>query len=126
GLQRFFVSSDDAALEVQPGRERLPWLALFLVLGLVGSVLGLVAVGPQRAAHVLGEWLPTSGGTGGYDPFARGGVNDGDEEVRGDNAHSTGMTETDTFLDSPLPSLYDMISDVYGEPFKPKDQESAI
>jgi transglutaminase-like putative cysteine protease len=92
----------------------------------VGGALGLVAVGPRRAARVLGEWLPTSGGTGGYDPFARGGVNDGDDEVKGENAKSTGMTQTDTFLDSPLPSLYDMINDQYGEPFKPKDQEHAI
>jgi transglutaminase-like putative cysteine protease len=88
--------------------------------------LGLIAVGPQRAARVLGELLPTSGGTGGYDPFARGGINDGGHEVSGDNARSTGMTQTDSFLDSPLPSLYDMISDMYGKPFKPKDQERAI
>jgi hypothetical protein len=77
---------------VQPGRERPPWLAAAVAAGVVGSVLGLVAVGPQRAARVLGEWLPTSGGTGGYDPFARGGVNDGDDEVKGTNARSTGMT----------------------------------
>src|SRR5438067_13749267 len=109
-------------MEVQPGRERLHWLAAFVVVGLVGCVLGLIAVGPQRAARVLGEWLPTSGGTGGYDPFTRGGVNDGDDEVKGDNARSTGMTQSDTFLDSPLPSLYDMFNDRYGEPFKPKDQ----
>jgi hypothetical protein len=127
GLRRFFVASDTAvALEVQPGRERLPWLAVFVAVGLVGCVLGTIAVGPRRAARVLGEWLPTSGGTGGYDPFARGGVNDGDDEVKGDNARSTGMTQSDTFLDSPLPTLYDMFNDTYGEPFKPKDRERAI
>ena len=49
---------------VQPGRERLPWVAMLVVLGLVGCVLGLVIVGPRRAAQTLGEWLPTSGGTG--------------------------------------------------------------
>ncbi len=75
---------------------------------------------------MLGEWLPTSGGTGGYDPFARGGVNDGDDEVKGDNARSTGMVETDSVLDSPLPSLYDMFNDMYGEPFKPREAERAI
>jgi hypothetical protein len=127
GLRRFFVASDTTvSLEVQPRRERLPWLAVFVVVGLVGCVLGLIAVGPQRAARVLGEWLPTSGGTGGYDPFARGGVNDGDDEVRGDNARSTGMIQSDTCLDSPLPSLYDMFNDMYGEPFKPKERERAI
>jgi transglutaminase-like putative cysteine protease len=111
---------------VQLGRERLPWLAVFVVVSVVGCVLGLMTVGPPRAARVLGEWLPTSGGTGGYNPFARGGVNDGDDEVKGDNARSTGMTQTDTFLDSPLPSRYDVANDLYGEPFKPKEQERAI
>jgi hypothetical protein len=41
GLQRYFVASESAvALEVQPGKERLPWLAVFVVVGLVGGVLG--------------------------------------------------------------------------------------
>jgi protein-glutamine gamma-glutamyltransferase len=127
GLRRFFVAPDTAVtLEVQAGRERFPWLAVFLIVGLLSCVLGLIAVGPRRAARVLGEWLPTSGGTSGYDPFARGGVNDGDDEVQGDNARSTGMTPTESFLDSPLPSLYDMFNDTYGEPFKPKERERAI
>jgi protein-glutamine gamma-glutamyltransferase len=127
GLRRFFVAADTAVtLEVQAARERFPWLAVFLMVGLLGCVVGLIAVGPRRAARVLGEWLPTSGGTSGYDPFARGGVNDGDDEVQGDNARSTGMTPTDSFLDSPLPSLYDILNDMYGEPFKTKDRERAI
>jgi transglutaminase-like putative cysteine protease len=127
GLRRFFVASETAvAVEVQPGRERLPWLAAVIFTALAAGVLGLIAVGPQQAARALGEWLPTSGGTGGYDPFARGGLNDGDDEVKGDNARSTGMTQADNFLDSPLPSLYDMFNDMYGEPFKPKEVQRAI
>jgi transglutaminase-like putative cysteine protease len=35
------------------------------------------------------------------------------------------MVETDQFLDSPLPSLYDIANDLYGEPFKPMEQERA-
>src|SRR5690349_15992013 len=70
--------------------------------------------------------VPTSGGTGDHDPFARSGLNDGDDEVKGRNARSTGMVESDVFLDSPLPSLYDMINDQFGEPFKPQDRERAI
>ena len=83
-------------------------------------------MGPQQTWRSLGEWLPTSGGTGGYDPFARGGLNDGDEETRGSNPLSTGMVETDQFLDSPLPTLYDIANDMYGEPFKPREQERTI
>jgi hypothetical protein len=127
GLRRFFVASDTAvALEVRPGRGRLPWLAVFVAVGVVGCVLGLIAVGPQRTARTLAEWLPTSGGTGGYDPFARGGINDGDDQVRGNNPRGTGMVDTDQFLDSPLPTLYDIANDLYGEPFKPKEHERAI
>jgi transglutaminase-like putative cysteine protease len=126
-LRHFFVASDRAvALEVQPGREHLPWFAVFVVVALTGSALGLLAVGPARAARVLAELLPTSGGTGDYDPHARGGVNDGDDEVAGENARSTGMTPSDTFLDSPLPSLYDNFNDLYGEPFKPRDPDQAV
>lgn len=126
GLRRFFVRSEQSvAVEAQPDKERLPWLAAFVFVALIASVLSLLAIGPQRAARVLGEWIATSGGTG-YDPFARGGVNDGDDEVKGDNANSTGMTQTDSFLDSPLPSLYDLANDLYGEPFKPQDHERSL
>jgi transglutaminase-like putative cysteine protease len=125
-LRRCDTAAEVAVLEVQAGQNRLPWLTAFIVVSVVGCVLALVAFGPQRAARVLAEWLPTSGGTGGYDPFARGGINDGDEETQGNNPRSTGMVATDSFLDSPLPSLYDMFNDLYGEPFKPKEQERAI
>lgn len=127
GLRQFFVSSDYAVeVHVQPGRERLPWAAALIALVVVASLAGLVAVGPKTAVRTLVELLPTSGGTGDYDPYARSGVNDGDDEVKGDNPHSTGMTQTETFLDSPLPSLYDIINDRYGEPIKPKEQDRAI
>lgn len=126
GLRRCFAVPENATLDVAPGRPRLPWLATFLVMAVLGCVLALVALGPQGAARVLGEWLPTSGGTGAYDPFARGGVNDGDDEIRGDNARTTGNVDSDLFLDSPLPSLYDIANDLYGEPFKPREQERAL
>ncbi|HTU93712.1 MAG TPA: transglutaminase-like domain-containing protein [Gemmataceae bacterium] len=130
-LRRSAAVSEVAILEMRssPGgvKERgVFWLAALLVLGIVGSVGAVVVLGPQQTARVLMELLPTSGGTGSYDPFARGGVNDGDDEVRGDNANSTGMVETDSFLDSPLPSLYDVFNDMYGEPFQPRERERAI
>ena len=50
--------------------------------------------------------------------------NDGDDEVKGEREQLGSPSET--FLDSPLPSLYDMFNDQYGEPFKPKDHERAI
>ncbi|MFO1064634.1 MAG: transglutaminase-like domain-containing protein [Pirellulales bacterium] len=63
------------------------------------------------------EWMPTSGGTGAYDSAARSGVGSGDAVVAArDHAMSFGAVESDLFLDSDQPNLYDMFSDVFGEP----------
>jgi transglutaminase-like putative cysteine protease len=108
-------------------RARRPVLSGLLVLVFLGSAFTLAAAGPRRVATVLAELLPTSGGTGGYDPTARGGLNDGDDEVRGsENASSSGFAESDVFLDTPEPSLYDAVSDTYGEPRRPQEQEQAV
>jgi protein-glutamine gamma-glutamyltransferase len=108
------------------GAVRLPWGMVTAASLLVAAVLALASVGPERAAAALAELLPTSGGTGENDPRSRGGVNDGDEETIGQNPRSTGFAETDQFLDSPLPSLYDMFSDMYGKPYKRQEIEQAI
>ncbi|WP_029629627.1 transglutaminase-like domain-containing protein [Zavarzinella formosa] len=128
GLRQFFVAGDNAlSLDVSGGRPApLPKLALALGLLVVGGVIALTFVGPQQIAGTLGELFPTSGGTGGFDPFARGGIGDGDDETKGKSPKSTGMTQSDTFLDTPLPSLYDLISDMYGEPYKIQEQERSI
>jgi protein-glutamine gamma-glutamyltransferase len=126
GVQKYIAVPRPASAETQSGPCNLPWLTALIALGVVGCVFATVALGPQRLAQVLGEWLPTSGGTGDFDPLARGGLNDGDDQVKGNNPRSTGIVETDLFLDSPLPSLYDITNDLYGKPFKPKAQERAI
>ena len=116
----------EAAVEVAARRERLPWVSLFVTLGLVGVVVGLIAVGPARATRTLGEWLPTSGGTGDTDPFARYGVGDGPEETAGDDARAAGMVETDKMIEDSKNALIDAVSDMYGAPHKPKDQERTV
>ncbi len=126
GLRNSLTAEGSVPVAIESGLTRLPWFASLLVVSVVGCMFAVLAVGPQRTLRLLGEWLPTSGGTDGYDPFARGGLNDGDEETRGNSPKSTGMVETDQFLDSPLPALYDIANDMYGEPFKPKEQERSI
>jgi len=116
--------SFEVAVTTDPARP--PVLILSVTVASIAGIALMVAIGPQRAFATLWELLPTSGGTGDHDPFSRGGVNDGDQEVKGQNATSTGMIDSDQFLDSPLPSLYDMINDMFGEPFKNKDQERSI
>ncbi|MBM3995004.1 MAG: transglutaminase domain-containing protein [Planctomycetes bacterium] len=128
GLRSDFVAADKAvAIEVEAGGERVPWLGLsFLVLALGGAV-ALVVIGPKRAVLSLGEWLPTSGGTGEIDPFARYGIGDGPEETAGENAKAAGMVETDRVIEDNRKSLIDAVNDTYGPPHKPpKNQEKMI
>jgi transglutaminase-like putative cysteine protease len=128
GLRSVFVSPDRAvAVEVVAGRERLPWLGLSVLVLLLGLSLALVVVGPKRAAFALGELLPTSGGTGETDPFARYGIGDGPEETAGDNARAAGMVETDKMIEDNKNALIDAVNDTYGPPHRPpKDQERMV
>jgi len=96
------------------------------VTGVVDLATAVVAAGPKTVAATLWELMPSSGGTGEYDRRARGEVNDGDEESSGPNAAATGMVDADQFLESPLPSLYDAVSDMHGRPhMPPKEIERA-
>ncbi|MBO0697044.1 MAG: transglutaminase domain-containing protein [Zavarzinella sp.] len=128
GLKAVFVAPEKAvAVEVQPGREGLPWVALCLLALAVGGGLALALIGPKRAAFALGELMPTSGGTGETDPFARYGVGDGPEETAGDDARAAGMVETDKTIEDNKNSLIDAVSDMYGPPHKPpKEQERMV
>lgn len=128
GLKAVLVAPEKAvAVEVLPGRGRPPWAALCLLVLAVGGGLALAVVGPKRAALALGELVPTSGGSGGTDPFARHGVGDGPEETAGDDAKAAGMVETDRMIEDNKNALVDAVSDTYGPPHKPpKDQERAV
>ncbi|GIW98538.1 MAG: transglutaminase [Pirellulaceae bacterium] len=94
------------------------------VIGGTGIVLLLLAtlIGTTGVSAVsLHGFMPTSGGTQWHDSHARSGVGDGDAMVAAkDEAMSFGPVESDLFLDSDMPTLYDMFNDMYGEPPKPK------
>lgn len=107
-----------AAVVVARAPLRFPLRPALLFIAVTLAAGSLLIVGPKRVVATLGELMPTSGGTGSYDPFARGGINDGDEEVAGDDPRATGFVESDQFLDSPDPALYDVVSDLFGEPKK--------
>jgi transglutaminase-like putative cysteine protease len=128
GLRSIFAEPvTGQSLATRPVRGRFPMAGIAISLILVAAVVALVgAAAPRQGLWVLAEWLPTSGGTGHQDSRARGGVNDGDEEAAGENPESTGNVNSDIFLDSPLPTLYDLSNDMFGEPFKPREQERAI
>jgi len=72
------------------------------------------------------ELMPTSGGTGDKDAAARSGVGNGDALVAArDHASTFGAVETDLFLDSPTPSLFDVFSEEFGPPRKTTRVEKA-
>lgn len=116
------------AIESDRVRLRIPGWE-FGVLGvLLAITAGVVIAGPRAVSVRLGELVPTSGGTGEYDPFSRGGVNDGPDETAGEDPSTAGMVDTDKMIESQQDSLIDAVSDMYGAPHKPrkKPQERMV
>ena len=97
-----------------------------LLVAVVLLMAGLIQ--PQNTWYTLRGFLPTSGGEGLSDAYARSGIGDGEQLVGGmDQADSFGPVETDLFLESNLPTLYDAFNDIYGEPkLKAKNMERTI
>lgn len=122
------ASSGGAVLgaEVERAALRLPYREA-VVFGLLAAVAAGVAVaGPKRVMLTLGEWVPTSGGTGDTDPFARYGVGDGPEETAGENAKAAGMVDTDKMIEDNKDALIDAVSDMYGPPHKPPENRERM
>lgn len=92
------------------------------------ALFGVGAFGANTVTTALKGFMPSSGGTGQYDPFSRGGVNDGDALIAGnENIKSFAALEDAPFLDSDKPSLYDAFDDTFDEPpRKIKNQQRAV
>lgn len=103
-------------------------------IGVLGSVCGLLAItaalvaGVRRDLVALPGFMPSSGGQQGSDPYARQGIGDGDMLAAAKNeAMSFGPVDSEQFLESEMPSLYDMLDDRYGEPtVKPRNVRRAV
>jgi hypothetical protein len=98
-------------------------------LGIGVCVLsGLLMFGREPATRLL-EWgfMPTSGGQQSADASARSGVGDGDAIVAAkEHAASFGPVESELFLESDMPSLFDMFDDTIGEAFIKRRNEKAV
>jgi hypothetical protein len=95
------------------------------VLGALCTVLaaaGALLAGTHHELFALPGFMPTSGGKHGSDPYARQGIGDGDMLAAAqEQAMTFGPVDSAQFLESQMPSLYDMLDDRYGEPtVKPK------
>jgi hypothetical protein len=100
---------------------RWPVLGATVLAGLLAAAVFGSSGG---ATYVLRGVMPASGGDRWNDPFARAGVRDGDAIVAAkDDAMSFGPVESELFLESCMPTLYDMFNDLYGEPLKSQQKQ---
>ncbi|MBX3418947.1 MAG: transglutaminase domain-containing protein [Pirellulaceae bacterium] len=101
---------------------------LVSVVVLIGLVI-LIATGlaPRGALVTLSGFMPTSGGDRWGDRFARDGSGSG-EILTGaiNNATTIAPVDTDVYLSSQQPSMYDMVSKAYGKPSKQRDRKIAV
>ncbi|MCA9048814.1 MAG: hypothetical protein KDA89_08810 [Planctomycetaceae bacterium] len=118
---------DCRLLRTEKSRRPLVWLGASVAVPLL-LMLSAAGFGANTVTTALQGFMPSSGGTGQFDPFSRGGVKDGDALVAGSqNVKSFAPLEDAPFMDSDKPSLYDMFNDLFDEPPKIiKDQQRAV
>ncbi len=93
------------------------------MMGLTGLLLAWASTGALNARGV--SWF--SGGERYSDDFARDGSGVGDGiKAATQNPLTFGPVESDLFLESQHPTLYDVSSDLYGEPKKIRKRSRAI
>lgn len=109
------------AYDVQSGwGQRLA----FLVLGCIAFAIGTLSIADRIPVlrKLQTEIMPTSGGTTGKDSASQRGVGNGDQLIAARSKPSSfGAVDSDMFLDSEKPSLFDLFSDEFGD-VKKKDR----
>ena len=108
-------------------QRRLPKRATLSAVGAVAIVAITVGVvmGHGAPRRILAGFFPSSGGDGRGDRFATSGVGDGDQLISAKfDASSFGPVESEVFLESELPSLYDMFNESYGKAPKAKSERA--
>jgi hypothetical protein len=104
--------------------QRVPrtdgFLACLVVAATVATLDGTAADG----CRAITGWMPLSGGNALLFPWARDGIGDGENLVAAKkDPQATGPVNSGIFANSHKPSLYDLFSDLYGEPPSPKDKK---
>ncbi len=103
---------------VANNRREWPVLAGSSSIALVSivSLITALAVSGSSVGFNLLELFWGSGGSRWDDSYAARGVGNGDQLVAAkDQANSFGAVESELFLDSEMPSLYDAFNDLYGD-----------
>lgn len=100
----------------------IPWKPAICATALAVLVILLMfpLVTGQNFTTAIQGFLPSSGGTGSQDEYSYGGVGDGPQMVSAkENASSFGPIESELFLESKMPSLYDVFNEFSDPPPKP-------
>ncbi|QDU38003.1 Protein-glutamine gamma-glutamyltransferase [Maioricimonas rarisocia] len=106
-------------------KARLPVAAMVVPLLVVAACL--LAARNDRVAVAMRGWLPSSGGEGASDPYARNGVGDGEQLVAGsERVQSFAPLEDAPFVQDDRPSLYDIFDDTYEEPLEVTQTDRAV
>lgn len=114
------------AADVKRVRMSGRWSYLLLTVSLSVLVTGLVWGRFPIVRKLAAEVMPTSGGSSEKDSAARKGVGDGDRLIAArTHASSFGAVDTDLFLNSEKPSLFDVFSEEFGEPRREQRVERA-
>jgi hypothetical protein len=109
-----------------PSSRSLPIAPVVVVMVLMAGVTGGAAGLASGLPAVWSEWAPSSGGSRAANADALLGVGTGDGMVAGPNAQGTGAVNSPYFLESDLPTLYDVMTEAYGEPKPPDEVQRAI
>ncbi|MBR9802111.1 transglutaminase domain-containing protein [bacterium] len=108
-------------------QTQIPWKQMSLLAVLPVIAVMAIALPESIRTRMIEGFMPSSGGTGAHDPFARSGVGDGDALVAAtEKAMSFAPIEDAPFIEGNEPSLYDVYQDTYGKPKPVKKFERAI
>jgi len=109
-IERGFVAVESVPLV----RLRVALVSLLCLMTAGVAGLGMMS---NPSMTMLDGFMPTSGGKQDSDPSARHGVGDGDMLVAAqEEAHTFGPVDSNLFLESRTQSMYDVASEIYGEP----------
>lgn len=104
-------------------RGRRDPAGVFAAIGVAG-VVGLLGDPTSNTARGIAGFVPLSGGSGWAFPWARGGIGDGEDLIAArQKPTATGPVNSTIYVTSHKPSLYDLWTDIYGEPEKPKQDK---
>lgn len=105
---------------------RVPLVPVVCLTVLLAGITAASTRFARGMPDIWGEWAPSSGGSQWANPAALLGIGDGDWVVSGPNAKSTGSIDSEYFLESDVPSMYDVMTESYGEPRRPDELLRAI